>query len=94
MVKVYFIACLEHITSSIPPYYFDTSAEVDIEGDVDDLWKALIAEYSGKGIQNAIIYKRPQEASTYKSAENSSSGSQKCNNLGVRYEELIITWSQ
>ena len=57
MVKVYFIACLEHITSSIPPYYFNTSAEVDIEGDVDDLQKALVAEYSRKGIQNAIVYK-------------------------------------
>jgi hypothetical protein len=57
MVKVYFIARLEHITSFIPPYYFDTSAEVDIEGDVDDLRKALVAEYSGKGVQNAIIYK-------------------------------------
>lgn len=57
MVKIYLIARLEHITSSIPPYYFDTSAEVDIEGDVDDLRKALVAEYSGKGVQNAIVYK-------------------------------------
>ena len=57
MVKVYFIACLEHIMSPIPPYYFNTSTEVNIEGDVDDLQKALVAEYSRKGIQNAIIYK-------------------------------------
>ncbi|KAH0839406.1 hypothetical protein J3R83DRAFT_136 [Lanmaoa asiatica] len=57
MVKVHFIARREHVGSSMPPFYFNTYVQVDIEGDVGDLIEALVTAYSGKGVEGAIVYK-------------------------------------
>ena len=57
MVKIFFIACREYQDSSLPPLYFNTSVQVDIDGDVDDLEMALVAEHSRNGVRGAVVYK-------------------------------------